>query len=432
MTGIRNFFTKRSLEQKVALINDLEDEFKACTNSALQAKVMYLKQLLQESQPQQDLMLTAFALGREASRRVLGIRHFDVQLFGGLALNGNRIAEMKTGEGKTVVAILPALFNALLGESVHVITVNEYLARRDSEYTGKVHSFLGLSVGLLHERMGLAERKKNYNCDILYATDSEIGFDFLRDNTVRDLSEVVQRPLYYSVLDEVDSILIDKASTPLILSGYTSADANNETDVYCNTSAQIAKGLIRDFHYRVDEKSRSVSLTDSGEQLCEKILDLEDIFDVSSQWAYYVKNALIAKEVFQKDREYLIATDDEGQREIIIIDDSTGRIMEGQRWKGGIHQAIEAKHNLRVRSDASTLASISYQSLFLLYPKMAGMTGTAQTEREEFKDVYGLDVVTVPTNKLFKRKDLPTTLYLTGYAKWRRIAEESFTYKKIR
>lgn len=280
--GLKRLIIRKILQRKVARINILENKFKACTNSVLHMKIIALKRRLKKEK-QQRLILEAFALGREVSKRILGLRHFDVQLFGGLILNKSKIAEMKTGEGKTIVAILPAFFNTLFGRTVHVITVNEYLAYRDSHYTGQVHSFLGLTIGFIYEQMRVFERRKNYKCDIVYATNFEIGFDFLRDNIVGNLNEVVQQPFYYCILDEIDSILIDDANTPLILAGNVSVKIKKvNVKVYCNTTSCIVIKLKRNIHYKIDEKLRLASLIRSGELICEEALELENIFDVSS------------------------------------------------------------------------------------------------------------------------------------------------------
>ncbi|HEY9826946.1 MAG TPA: preprotein translocase subunit SecA, partial [Stenomitos sp.] len=408
---------KRKLKKyqpDVVEINLLEEELQKLSDQELQAKTAEFKQRLTKGETLDDLLPEAFAAVREASRRVLGLRHFDVQMLGGMILHDGQIAEMKTGEGKTLVSTLPAYLNALSGKGVHVITVNDYLARRDAEWMGQIHRFLGLSVGLIQQSMTPVERQKNYACDITYATNSEIGFDYLRDNMATSMEEVVQRPFNYCVIDEVDSVLIDEARTPLIISG----QVERPTEKYLEAD-RVAQGLRVEEHYEVDEKARNVILTDEGFIAAEQILGVEDLYDPQDPWAHYVFNAIKAKELFIKDVNYIIR-----DNEIVIVDEFTGRIMVGRRWSDGLHQAIEAKEGVEIQNETQTLASITYQNLFLLYPKLAGMTGTAKTEETEFEKIYKLEVTLVPTNRINRRQDLADVVYKTENAKWVAVAQE--------
>lgn len=404
----------KKYQPDVVEINLLEEDFKALSDRELQAKTREFKQRLEKGATLDDLLPEAFAAVREASRRVLGLRHFDVQMLGGMILHDGQIAEMKTGEGKTLVSTLPAYLNALTGKGVHVITVNDYLARRDAEWMGQIHRFLDLSVGLIQQTMSPMERQKNYACDITYATNSEIGFDYLRDNMATSMEEVVQRPFNYCVIDEVDSVLIDEARTPLIISG----QVERPTEKYIEAS-QVAAALQAEEHYEVDEKARNVILSDEGFVLAEQLLKVDDLYDPEDPWAHYIFNAIKAKELFIKDVNYIIRDD-----EIVIVDEFTGRVMPGRRWSDGLHQAIEAKERVEIQNETQTLASITYQNLFLLYPKLAGMTGTAKTEETEFEKIYKLEVTLVPTNRINKRHDLPDVVYKTENAKWIAVAQE--------
>ena len=396
-------------------INTFEKKFQSLTDEQLKGVTQDLKEQIKNGKSIDDLKTEAFALVREASLRVLGLRHFDVQLIGGLILNEGKIAEMKTGEGKTLVALLPIFLNALYGKGAHVITVNDYLARRDSESVGKVHEFLGLSVGLIQENMSVEERKKNYNCDVTYVTNNELGFDYLRDNMAFTAEEIVQRPFFYCVVDEVDSILIDEARTPLIISGPSKAS----TKKYSQT-AKLANILKRNIHYEVDEKNQNITLLEQGVLFSEKALGIVNLYSPEEPWASYLINSLKAKELFKLNKNYIVSPEEE----IIIVDEFTGRTMFGRRWSDGLHQAIEAKENVPIQDESQTLASITYQNLFLLYQKLAGMTGTAKTEEVEFEKIYQLKVVPVPTNKSIKRKDFPDLIYKNQYIKWQAIANE--------
>ena len=411
--------TKRALtkyDQLVNQINALEKEFNNLTDTQLRDYTTQLKVDLCNGVKSNDQITTeAFALVREATMRVLGLRHFDVQLVGGLILNEGKIAEMKTGEGKTLVALLPTFLNALYGEGVHVVTVNDYLARRDAESVGQVHTFLGLSVGLIQEDMEFEERKKNYACDVTYVTNNELGFDYLRDNMAFTVDEIVQRPFFYCVVDEVDAILIDEARTPLIISGQSKAP----TQKYLRTT-KLVDTLRKDIHYSVDEKNQNATLLEEGLAFCEQALGTSDLYNVEDPWIPYILNSVKAKELFVRNTHY-IANE---ENEIIIVDEFTGRTMVGRRWSDGLHQAVEAKEGLPIQDESQTLASITYQNLFLLYSKLSGMTGTAKTEEVEFEKIYNLQVIPVPTNRSIQRKDFPDLIYKNQYLKWQAIANE--------
>ena len=395
-------------------INALGIDINNLTDKELQDKTIDLTKKIGKNSDFKSILPDAFAIVREASFRVLGLRHFDVQLIGGMILHDGKIAEMKTGEGKTLVAILPAYLNSLSGLGVHVVTVNDYLAKRDSEWVGQVPKFLGLSVGLVQEGMTQQQRKDNYSKDITYTTNSELGFDYLRDNMAVMLQDIVQRPFNFCILDEVDSILIDEARTPLIISG-----AVDSRDDKYNRANEISQSLERDIDYDVDEKARNVILNDGGTIKCEQMLDGQDLYDPLNPWAPYILNSIKAKELFIKDVHYIVKDE-----EIIIVDEFTGRIMEGRRWSDGLHQSIEAKEYLPIQSETQTLASITYQNFFLLYPKLSGMTGTAKTEEAELDKIYSLEVLSVPTHRPMSRKDLPDLIYKNQYAKWRSVADE--------
>ena len=393
-----------------------------CQNKglSLEASLERERKLLDELLPQ------AFAVVREAGKRVLGMRHFDVQLIGGMVLHDGQIAEMKTGEGKTLVATRPAYLNALTGRGVHVVTVNDYLARRDAEWMGQVHRFLGLSVGLIQQDMDPATRRANYGCDITYATNSELGFDYLRDNMASDIAEVVQRDPYYCVIDEVDSILIDEARTPLIISGQVERPQEKyqraaEVVQQLERAAEMGKdGIDPEGDYEVDEKQRNCTLTDEGYAKAEQLLGVSDLFDPADPWAHYINNALKAKELFTRDVNYIVRGGD-----AVIVDEFTGRVMPGRRWSDGQHQAIEAKEGLPIQPETQTLASITYQNFFLLYSRLAGMTGTAKTEEVEFEKTYKLEVAIVPTNRVRSRADWTDQVYKNEAAKWRAVALET-------
>jgi preprotein translocase subunit SecA len=398
----------------VVEINLLEEDIQPLSDEDLAAKTGEFKQRLEKGESLDDLLAEAFAVVREASRRVLGMRHFDVQLIGGMVLHEGQIAEMKTGEGKTLVATLPTYLNALNGKGAHVVTVNDYLARRDAEWMGQIHRFLGLEVGLIQQGMSPTERKKNYACDITYGTNSEFGFDYLRDNMATSIEDVVQREFNFCVIDEVDSILIDEARTPLIISGQVERPSEKYT-----RAQEVAAGLNGDDHYEVDEKARNVLLTDEGFIRAEELLGVADLFNPKDPWAHYVFNAIKAKELFIKDVNYIVRND-----EVVIVDEFTGRVMPGRRWSDGLHQAIEAKEHAEIQPETQTLASITYQNFFLLYPKLSGMTGTAKTEEAEFEKIYDLEVTVIATNKPSQRRDLADVVYKTEAAKWKAVAGE--------
>jgi preprotein translocase subunit SecA len=400
--------------QTINAINKLEEKVKHFTDSELQNQTNLFIQRLSEGENIETFLVESFAVVREASKRVLGLRHFDVQLIGGLILHEGKIAEMRTGEGKTLVAVLPAYANALTGKGVHVVTVNDYLASRDAEYVGQVHKFLGLSVGLIQQNMTQSERKINYSKDITYTTNSELGFDYLRDNMAVQLQDIVQRPFYFSILDEVDSILIDEARTPLIISG-----AGETPNIKYTKANSVAQSLIRDIHYEVDEKAKNILLTEEGVIQSEFQLNVSDLYNVENPWAPYIFNSIKAKELFIKNVHYIVKDE-----EVLIVDEFTGRIMIGRRWSDGLHQAIEAKEDTTIQNETQTLASITYQNFFLLYPKLSGMTGTAKTEEVELDRIYGLEVTCVPTHKKMIREDFSDLVYKNQYVKWKSIADE--------
>jgi preprotein translocase subunit SecA len=421
LLGDPNARKLKKFQPIVADVIVLEDEIRDLSDDALRAKTAEFQQRLkaakspnEESELLDDLLPEAFAVVREAGRRVLGMRHFDVQILGGTILHKGQIAEMKTGEGKTLVATLPSYLNALNGKGVHVVTVNDYLARRDAEWMGQIHRFLGLSVGLIQQGMTPEERRKNYNCDITYATNSELGFDYLRDNMASSMAEVVQRPFNYAIIDEVDSILIDEARTPLIISG----QVERPTEKYLK-AAEVATLLKTEEHYEVDEKARNVLLNDEGFAQAEELLGVTDLYDPNDPWAHYIFNALKAKELFVLDKNYILL-----DGEVVIVDEFTGRVLQGRRWSDGLHQAIEAKERVEIQPETQTLATITYQNFFLLYPKLSGMTGTAKTEEAEFEKIYNLEVTQIPTNRPSGRRDLADVVYKSERGKWLAVAEE--------
>lgn len=407
---------------RITQINKLGIIFKKSTDAELRRKTIELREQLVRGENIDNIINNAFALVREASDRVLGLRHYDVQLIGGLVLHDGKIAEMKTGEGKTLVALLPTFFNALYNKGTHVVTVNDYLARRDAESVGQVHRFLGLTVGLIQDNMTSIERRKNYACDVVYVTNNELGFDYLRDNMAYNTGEMVQRPFFYCVIDEVDSILIDEARTPLIISGPNEAPV----DKYLQT-AKIAAGLTRNVHYLVDEKTQNATLIEAGTLFCEQTLGLADLYSPQEPWISYILNSIKAKELFLINKNYIINSNSE----VVIVDEFTGRTMVGRRWSDGLHQAIEAKENVPIQDESQTLASITYQNLFKLYERLSGMTGTAKTEEAEFDKIYGTEVIQIPTHLPIKRKDFPDLIYKNQYVKWRAVAQECLEMYQI-
>ena len=423
----------KRIKPLVTKINNLEPEMEKLSDSELVAKTPYFKQQLQEGKTLDDILPEAFAVVREASKRVLGMRHFDVQLIGGIILHQGRIAEMKTGEGKTLVATLPVYLNALEGKGVHVITVNDYLAKRDSEWMGKLYKFLGLSVGLVIAGMQPKEKQEAYNADITYGTNNEFGFDYLRDNMVIYKDQLVQRGLHYAIIDEIDSILIDEARTPLIISGR----ANESSDLY-KKADNFVKRLepkiiveedVKDFDqaednekydYIVDLKAKSATLTQKGIKKAEEAFELENFNDLeNSTLVHHVNQALRAHGIMKKDIDYIVK-----DGEVLIVDEFTGRIMYGRRYNNGLHQAIEAKEHVKIADESKTLATITFQNLFRMYDKLSGMTGTAMTEESEFEEIYNLDVIEIPTNKPMVRKDENDIIYKNENAKFHAIVED--------
>ena len=420
-------------------INALEPQFEAMSDEELRAKTDEFKAILAKRPTSADfktdrklekealdkILPEAFATVREAGKRVLNMRHFDVQLIGGYFLHNGHIAEMRTGEGKTLVATLPAYLNALTGKGVHIITVNDYLAKRDSEWMGKIYKFLGLSVGVILSGGRNAEdfqaKKAAYNCDITYGTNNEFGFDYLRDNMAGNLDMLVQRPYNYAIIDEVDSILIDEARTPLIISGRLEKSA----ETY-KLMAKIAPQMQKNTDYEVDEKNKNIILTEDGIDHAQELLGIKDLFDINTQYAHHLLQALKAKELFVRDTDYVIK-----DGEVMIVDEFTGRLMEGRRWSDGLHQAVEAKEGVQIQDETQTLASITFQNLFRLYPKLAGMTGTAMTEEAEFGKIYNLEVTTIPTNKPDIRINYPDVIYKTERQKYLSVVDDIIQMHEI-
>ena len=420
-------------------INALEPQFEAMSDEELRAKTDEFKAILAKRPTSNDfktdrklekealdkILPEAFATVREAGKRVLNMRHFDVQLIGGYFLHNGHIAEMRTGEGKTLVATLPAYLNALTGKGVHIITVNDYLAKRDSEWMGKIYKFLGLSVGVILSGGRNAEdfeaKKAAYNCDITYGTNNEFGFDYLRDNMAGSLEMLVQRPYNYAIIDEVDSILIDEARTPLIISGRLEKSA----ETY-KLMAKIAPQMQKNTDYEVDEKNKNIILTEDGIDHAQELLGIKDLFDINTQYAHHLLQALKAKELFVRDTDYVIK-----DGEVMIVDEFTGRLMEGRRWSDGLHQAVEAKEGVQIQDETQTLASITFQNLFRLYPKLAGMTGTAMTEEAEFGKIYNLEVTTIPTNKPDIRINYPDVIYKTERQKYLSVVDDIIQMHEI-
>ena len=395
-------------------INNLESKFQLLSDEEISEYTIKLKKRYQNTNNLSDITCEAFACTREASRRTLGLRHFDVQLLGGLVLNDGKIAEMRTGEGKTLVSTLPAYLNGVTNKGVHVVTVNDYLAKRDQTWMGQIHRFLGLNVGLIQEDMNSKERQLNYNADITYITNSELGFDYLRDNMAFNIKDVVQRPFNFCIVDEVDSILIDEARTPLIISGST----ESSIDKYV-VAAEVVKYLEVQKHFEIDEKGKNIILTENGVHQTEIFLNIKDLYNKTDPWIPFIINALRATTLFFNNVHYIVKNN-----EIVIVDEFTGRIMPDRRWSDGLHQAVEAKENVPIRGNNQTLASITYQNFFLLYPKLSGMTGTGKTAEAEFEKIYNLPVISIPTAKKSKRKDLPDYIYKDELSKWKAIAKE--------
>ena len=406
----------KNIQPIVDKINALEPDMERMSDTNLKSKTSEFKLRLQKGETLDDILPEAFAVVREASRRVTGLRHFDVQLIGGVVLHRGKISEMRTGEGKTLVATLPVYLNALTGHGVHVVTVNDYLARRDSVDMGRIYNFLGLSVGLIVHDLDFPGRKEAYQADITYGTNNEFGFDYLRDNMVVDKEQMVQRELNYCIVDEVDSILIDEARTPLIISG----PGEKSADLY-KVIARIVANMKEGEDYTVDEKQKQVAPTEVGIAKAEKALGVTNLYDTEHgvDFSHHIMCAIKAKSLMIRDRDYVVK-----DGEIIIVDEFTGRLMYGRRYSEGLHQAIEAKEGVVVQRESQTLATITFQNYFRMYKKLAGMTGTAKTEEQEFQKIYGLDVVVVPTNKPMIRTDYPDVIYKTKAAKYRAVVKE--------
>ena len=415
--------TQKRYQARVDAVNALAAKTKALSDEELRAKTVEFRERLARGATVDDLLVEAFAVVREAADRVLGLRPFDVQLIGGMILHEGQIAEMRTGEGKTLVSALPAYLNALSGKGVHVVTVNDYLARRDAEWIGQIHKFLGLSCGLIQAGMTEEERRVGYGSDVTYVTNSELGFDYLRDNLAQSTGELVQRDFNFCIIDEVDSILIDEARTPLIISGM--ADKPSERYIQ---AAKIADAFEKDYHYKVDEKQKSVLLSEEGYEAAEDLLQVTDLYDPRTQWALYLINAIKAKELQKRDVNYIVR----GQ-EIIIVDEFSGRTMQGRRWSDGLHQAVEAKEGVTIQNETVTIASVTYQAFFKSYPKLGGMTGTAETEITEFSNIYELEVAVVPTNRPVSREDSTDVVFRSETGKWNAVRKEiSRMHKKGR
>jgi len=405
----------KQLEKIADLVNSHEATYVAMSDEQLRAMTDTFKARLAAGEDLDDLLPEAFALVREASKRTLGQRHYDVQIMGGAALHRGNIAEMRTGEGKTLVATLPSYLNALTGLGVHIVTTNDYLAERDSEWMGRIHRFLGLKVGVILASMSPAERREQYNCDITYGTNNEFGFDYLRDNMAWNLADCVQREHNFAIVDEVDSILIDEARTPLIISG----PADKATKWY-QEFANIASRLTRGEHYEVDEKKRNTGILDAGVSKVEELLGIENLYEaVNTPMIGYLNNALKAKELFKRDKDYVIMSG-----ELLIVDEHTGRVLSGRRYSEGLHQALEAKERVEIKDENQTLATITLQNYFRMYEKLAGMTGTAMTEASEFMQIYKLGVIPIPTNKVMQRLDQSDLVYKTEDAKFEAVAND--------
>ncbi|MGH7369769.1 MAG: preprotein translocase subunit SecA, partial [Candidatus Methylomirabilaceae bacterium] len=431
VVGTKNERELKRMQPAVAAVNELEAAMKALSDDDLRRKTVEFKERLDRGATLDELLVEAFAVVREAGRRVLDMRHFDVQLLGGIVLHDGKIAEMATGEGKTLVATLPVYLNALVGTGVHVVTVNDYLAKRDSQWMGGIYRFLGLSVGLIQHDMDDATRRLAYGADVTYGTNNEYGFDYLRDNMKFAAADFVQRGLHYAIVDEVDSILIDEARTPLIISG----PAEESTDKYhqidriiprLKRGATIAGGKLYEAEaqvsgdYVVDEKSKSVALTETGVAKVEGLLSVKNLYDPAHmEFIHHVQQALKAHVLFKRDVDYVVK-----DGEVVIVDEFTGRMMPGRRWSDGLHQAVEAKERVKIERENQTLASITFQNYFRMYGKLAGMTGTADTEAAEFAKIYNLDVIVVPTNRLLVRTNYADVVYKTDREKYDAVAEE--------
>ena len=415
IVGSKNDREIKKIQPVVEQINALEPRISSLTDEQLQTKTAEFRQRLENGESLEEILPEGFAVVRETGKRILNMRHFDVQLIGGYVLHQGRISEMKTGEGKTLVATLPAYLNALEGKGVHVVTVNDYLARRDSEWMGRLYKFLGLSVGVVQHGLDDQQRRDSYGSDITYGTNNEFGFDYLRDNMKFDLAHCVQREHHYAIVDEVDSILIDEARTPLIISG----PSEESTDKYYRIDKIVPK-LRRDIDYQVDEKHRTVTLTEEGVARSESLLGVENLYDPANmEILHHINQALKAHTLFKRDVEYVVK-----EGEVLIVDEFTGRLMPGRRWSDGLHQAVEAKEGLRIQQENQTLATITFQNYFRMYKKLAGMTGTAETEAEEFQKIYRLDVAVIPTNQTLRRIENPDMIYRTEREKFDAVVRE--------
>jgi len=415
MIGTRNGREIKRIQVIVESINGWEDKIKSLTEAELKEKTTELKDRVSKGETLDEILPEAFAVVREASWRTLEMRHFDAQMIGGIVLHEGKIAEMKTGEGKTLMATLPVYLNALEGKGVHVVTVNDYLATRDSEWMGAVYKFLGLSVGMIYHDIPEDERKLAYNCDVLYGTNNEFGFDYLRDNMKFSKEQMVQRELNFGIIDEVDNILIDEARTPLIISG----PAEESTDKYYTVN-KLVPNLKKEEHYTIDEKARTASLTEEGISKMEKDLNIDNLYDPSNiETLHCLNQAVKAHGIFKNEVDYVVR-----DGEVIIIDEFTGRMMNGRRYSDGLHQALEAKEGVNIENENQTLASITFQNYFRMYKKLSGMTGTADTEAEEFMSIYKLEVIVVPTNRPMIREDFPDVIYRTEKEKFDAVIEE--------
>jgi preprotein translocase subunit SecA len=431
--GSKNDRELKRLQPQVDRINALEAQIESLSDQALQEKTIEFRRRLKEGESLDSLLPEAFAVVREAARRVLGMRHFDVQLIGGMVLHAGKIAEMRTGEGKTLMATLPSYLNALTGRGVHVITVNDYLAQRDSEWMGQIHRFLGLTVGVIVHGLTDKQRKEAYGCDITYGTNNEFGFDYLRDNMKFDLADYVQREHHFSIVDEVDSILIDEARTPLIISG--PSEASSELYYAVNrVIPMLKKGELIEHRdgkigqtvkeytgdFTVDEKARSATLTEEGVAKVEKLMGVENLYEPSNiEILHHVNQALKAHALFRRDVDYVVK-----DGEVMIVDEFTGRLMPGRRWSDGLHQAVEAKEGVKIESENQTLATITFQNYFRMYEKLSGMTGTADTEAAEFSEIYKLEVMIIPTNRPMIRIDRADVIYKTEKEKFKAVIED--------
>ena len=415
LLGNKNAKEIKRIRSIVEEINGLESSLLFLSDTSLRAKTQEFKDRLAKGETLDDILPEAFAVVREASKRVLGMRHFDVQMIGGIVLHRGNIAEMRTGEGKTLVATLPVYLNALSGKGVHVVTVNDYLAKRDSEWMGRLYNFLGLSTGLIVAGLDYDQRKQSYGADITYGTNNEFGFDYLRDNMVVHADQMVQRPLNYAIVDEVDSILIDEARTPLIISG----PGERSTERYYEL-AKVVPHLVKDEDYTIDEKQKTIAPTEEGIAKVEKMLHIENLYDSSNlELNHLLSASLRAYAMMERDKDYVVK-----DGEVVIVDEFTGRLMFGRRYSDGLHQAIEAKEGLRVERESQTLASITFQNYFRMYEKLSGMTGTAKTEEQEFNNIYGLEVYEIPPNKVLARVDMPDLIFKTKDAKYRAVVRD--------